>query len=230
MVGGTGNDIYGIEDAGDTVLENPGEGIDEVYTALDYTLPANVENLWLSYGALNGTGNSLDNQIVGNSDINVIDGGAGNDTLYGNVGFGFEADTLIGGTGDDTFYVVGPGAIIVEHSNGGTDRIVSLFSYMLPWNVENLEFQPWVSDVDGTGNNLDNAISGSDGINVLSGQWGDDELFGHAGADTLVGGVGHDHHDGGAGADVMVGGTGDDTYVVDDAGDVVTELAGEGSD
>ena len=36
--------------------------------------------------------------------------------------------------------------------------------------------------------------------------------------------------DGGAGTDTMAGGAGNDTYVVDTAGDVVTEAAGGGTD
>ncbi|MGG5811224.1 hypothetical protein [Falsiroseomonas sp. CW058] len=57
-----------------------------------------------------------------------------------------------------------------------------------------------------------------------------DSLVGGALADTIEGLGGDDTLDGGAGADVLRGGAGDDVHVVDDAGDVVTELAGEGTD
>jgi RTX calcium-binding nonapeptide repeat (4 copies) len=36
--------------------------------------------------------------------------------------------------------------------------------------------------------------------------------------------------DGGVGADMLIGGNGDDTYVIDNTGDLVTELANEGAD
>src|SRR5262249_49391191 len=48
-----------------------------------------------------------------------------------------------------------------------------------------------------------------------------DSLWGFAGNDTL---------NGGAGKDLMFGGTGNDLYIVDNAGDVITENAGEGTD
>src|SRR5262249_1823760 len=53
---------------------------------------------------------------------------------------------------------------------------------------------------------------------------------GGSGADTLIGNSAANVLNGGAGADAMTGGLGDDTYVVDDAGDTVTENASEGAD
>jgi Ca2+-binding RTX toxin-like protein len=49
-------------------------------------------------------------------------------------------------------------------------------------------------------------------------------------ADTIQGQAGNDTLNGGAGADSLAGGTGNDTYVLDNVGDVVFELLGEGED
>ena len=98
MVGGTGNDTYSVDHAGDVVVENANEGTDTVISIIDYTLPANVENLTLAGSAAHGVGNDLANTITGNDLANLLEGGAGNDVLSGGAG----ADRLIGGTGNDT--------------------------------------------------------------------------------------------------------------------------------
>ncbi|MNS13614.1 Poly(beta-D-mannuronate) C5 epimerase 5 [compost metagenome] len=63
--------------------------------------------------------------------------------------------------------------------------------------------------------------SGGDGNDILNGLGGNDILNGDAGNDVLIGG---------GGADTMAGGDGSDIYEVTDLGDVVSELAGAGSD
>jgi Ca2+-binding RTX toxin-like protein len=53
-------------------------------------LPTGVENLTLASGAgaINGTGNALDNVITGNQSANVLTGGGGNDTFVFDATFG----------------------------------------------------------------------------------------------------------------------------------------------
>ncbi|PBJ07706.1 hypothetical protein PS726_01828 [Pseudomonas fluorescens] len=67
----------------------------------------------------------------------------------------------------------------------------------------------------------DDVASGGDGNDILNGLGGNDILNGDAGNDVLIGG---------GGADTMAGGDGSDIYEVTDLGDVVSELAGAGSD
>lgn len=73
-------------------------------------------------------------------------------------------------------------------------------------------------------------LIGTAGRDQLVGLDGNDRLRGFAGDDVLVGGAGDDTLEGGTGDDRMTGGTGNDTYFVDSTGDVVVELAGEGTD
>jgi serralysin len=76
---------------------------------------------------------------------------------------------------------------------------------------------------------IENAIGGS-GADTMIGNSFDNVLTGNAGNDVIGGGAGNDTLDGGAGDDQLLGGLGNDRFVVDAVGDVVTELAGEGTD
>jgi hypothetical protein len=113
MSGGAGNDLYLVDNDFDVIIENAGEGVDVVRTALDWTLSANVENLELqgTSNNVNGTGNDTANRIVGNVVDNTLsglggsdtlDGGGGNDRLFGGIG----NDQMTGGKGLDTFVVL----------------------------------------------------------------------------------------------------------------------------
>jgi Ca2+-binding RTX toxin-like protein len=110
MAGGIGNDTYVVNSTGDYIDEsNMGGGVDTVLASKTFSLgplggycsvTGDVENLTLTgKAAINGTGNNLNNVLIGNVAANYLDGGAGNDTLMGGSG----SDTLTGGEGSDCF-------------------------------------------------------------------------------------------------------------------------------
>ncbi len=108
-----------------------------------------------------------------------------------------------------------------ELANEGTELVNASITYTLTSDVENLTLTG-SSAIDGTGNALDNVITGTDAANTLSGLEGDDTLTGAGGNDRLMGG---------AGSDTLIGGAGDDTYVVDSPDDdTIVESAGGGTD
>ncbi|WP_436106242.1 VCBS domain-containing protein [Massilia sp. LjRoot122] len=217
MNGASGNDTYVVDDAGDLVDELADEGVDLVESGISYTLTANVENLVLTGGAAtSGTGNELDNDITGNAASNVLFGLAGKDTINGGAG----ADQLHGGTGDDTYIVDNAGDVVFELDGEGTDKVLSSVTHVLGAAVEHLTLTGG-GNAAGSGNELDNTITGNTGSNILSGGTGNDSLQDNGGNDLL---------DGGTGADTMQGGIGNDTYVVDDAGDLVSEALSAGLD
>jgi len=171
MSGRSGNDVYWVDNVGDTVIENANEGTDRISSTISYTLPANVEYLFLveGSGAINATGNNLNNALIGNSSANVLDGGSG-------------ADVMGGRGGDDTYWVDNVGDWIGEYSNEGNDTVNSTISYTLPVNIENLTLVGTAA-IDGAGNDLNNALMGNSNNNILDGR---------AGLDTLTGGLGND--------------------------------------
>ncbi len=226
LVGGAGDDTYYVDDLGDQITEAATEGYDTVNSTINLTLGTNLEALTLASGssALNATGNELDNTITGNANDNILLGLAGADTLVGNDGNdildgGVGIDTMSGGTGNDRYYVDDSGDTVIELAGGGLDEVIASADFTLGANVETLTLTGGA--VEGGGNSLDNSITGNAEDNILNGGAGDDRI---------LGGVGDDYLDGGQGIDTLIGGKGDDTYVVDNPGDQITELAGEGSD
>lgn len=107
MIGGLGNDVYVVINSTDVLVENLNEGVDTTQSAVSYTLSANIENLTLTGTALGGTGNTLDNYLLGNASNNTLNGAGGNDLLQGGLGDDTLSDTLgnnllDGGAGADT--------------------------------------------------------------------------------------------------------------------------------
>ncbi|WP_137181700.1 right-handed parallel beta-helix repeat-containing protein [Roseomonas sp. AR75] len=210
LTGGAGNDVYVLDDAGDVVVDSAGN--DTVQTrlaAFDLAGYAAVENLaFIGTGGFAGMGNALANRLTGGAQDDRLEGGHGNDTLSGGSGAdtlvgGDGADSMAGGLGDDVFVLAEAGDLVLEAAGAGIDTVrTSLAAYTLGSNVEALVFTG-TGGFAGTGNSLDNALTGGDG------------------ADTL---------NGGSGADTLTGGLGDDTYVVDSLLDLVVEQPGGGTD
>ncbi|MDD1608729.1 MAG: hypothetical protein LUQ18_09605, partial [Methylococcaceae bacterium] len=193
MLGGVGDDSYTVDNTGDVVTENAGEGSDTVNSIISYTLTTDVENLFLTGNAvINGTGNALNNQLTGNSADNVLGGGAG-------------VDTMTGGLGNDTYGVNDTNDVVVENAGEGTDTVSSVAaSYTLAANVENLRLAGTAA-INGTGNTLNNQLTGNSADNVLGGG---------AGVDTMIGGLGNDTYGVDNSSDVVVENAGEGTDTV----------------
>lgn len=159
-------------------------------------------------------GGEGDDEMTGGGGDDDLDGGEGDDWLWGGTG----DDEIDGGAGDDVVVVTDWGDWVVD-TGGGTDTVEATVSMRLGRGVENLVLgggapagarlavdaaAPVVRGLKGTGNALDNAITGSAGGDRLFGRGGDDRLVGDAGDDRLVGGSGADRLEGGAGADTFV--------------------------
>lgn len=216
----TGDDVYTIGDTNEagafysTIWD--GGGDDEIrYTgARNATIDLRAATLqyeeggggrmsyalgaWTGFTIANGvtieraTGGDGNDTLTGNDAANVLVGGLGNDVLNGNAG----DDTLIGGRGDDRYLIGQTDDVVIENAGEGIDTIeTALAAYELKLShVENLILTA-ASGARGTGNDLDN---------VLTGGAGDDALIGRGGADTFIGGGGDDELNGGAGQDMVV--------------------------
>lgn len=282
MNGGDGDDIYMVDDAKDVVVDSAASTNDWVMASVNYTLGGGIEKLTLTGTALSGTGNALNNTLIGNDGANTLNGGAGN-------------DTMAGGNGNDVYFVDSTSDVVTEEdianqaSAGTADEIRTTVTLTaLAGGVERVTLLEGA--LDATGNELNNLLTGNSADNELSGGAGADTLNGGAGADMLRGGEGDDTYiidatdtvidtegtdtvqasfsyvladelenltltgaaaingtgnsaanvltgnaganilDGGTGADTMAGGAGNDVYYVDNAGDVVTEESGKGTD
>ncbi|SDX40504.1 Ca2+-binding protein, RTX toxin-related [Allochromatium warmingii] len=153
LFGGAGNDTYYIA-KGDFITEHPNEGIDRVYTMISFSCPAEIEDIILFGGEqINATGNALNNILNGQKNNNK--------------------NTLTGLGGDDSYYV-GIGDTVIEGAGQGNDTVYSTYTYTLPANVENLVLLDGNLSVNGTGNNLNNIITGNLSPNTLKGEKGDD--------------------------------------------------------
>ena len=167
MAGGNGNDTYIVRDATDVVVETNTGGTDLVKSfATSYTLASFVENgqiMLTSSASL--IGNTLNNTLFAGPGNNLLNGGAGSDTVSYAAG-------VSGSTGVNVSLATEP-----AQSTGGsaTDKLIS---------IENL-----------IGSAFADHLTGNADANTLRGGAGNDTLNGGAGIDFLSGGAGNDVFD-----------------------------------
>jgi Ca2+-binding RTX toxin-like protein len=191
------------------------------------------------------TGTAGNDTVRGSFRDDTLAGGLGHDTLLGMGGNdwldgGAGNDSMDGGSGNDTYIVDAAGDVVVELGNvgGGTDTVRSSVHYTLGANVENLTLTG--AALNGTGNPLNNVLTGSEAVNVLTGAGGHDTLHGmggndilygsYSGNDALFGGTGNDALNGLYGHDTLRGGTGNDTLDGSWGNDTYQFGRGEGQD
>ncbi|HYI40518.1 MAG TPA: hypothetical protein VE053_09395 [Allosphingosinicella sp.] len=218
MAGGLGNDIYTVDDAADVVIENPGEGIDTITTALAvYSLVGrpDIENLSVTGFIIprDFRGNSGNNVISGGSTSDVlrlydggddtVNGAIGNDTLFF-IGSLTAADVVNGGDGVDTLVIQGPYGSLALSANVTQIENVSILG------GNNINFgEPGTNRYDYvlTTNDANFAAGVQARINGAALLEGEDFTFdGSAETDAkyvVYGGKGKDTLTGGLGADIF---------------------------
>ena len=242
-----------------TIVENPGEGTDVVQLprGLSYTLPGNVENLIV--GAYPGStgglatlnGNSLNNSITGDDNVDLIFGLVGSDELFGND----NNDTLSGGKGDD-FLDGGNGNDSLDGGPGNDTLKGRAGDDVMAGGAGNDVYYitgvgDSVSENSGEGTdtlrvsvsytlpaNVENGIIlpgliglqlvGNSLANQLTGSAAPDSLFGEDGKDILIGGGETDNLNGGNGDDILRGNSGNDGLHGDAGNDML--FGGDGGD
>jgi Ca2+-binding RTX toxin-like protein len=149
LIGLGGDDIYYVGNAADVVTEVVNDGFDSVFTTVSYTLPADVEVMYLNGSGLTGTGTSSADTLV-SLGANTLVGGLGSDAfvfLRGSANAATVSD--FDGTADEHDYFVFSGFGTAEqgatftqrgasnewliHSGlGGPDEVITLSNNAVP--------------------------------------------------------------------------------------------------
>ena len=233
--GGAGSDELSGLDGGDTLnggiqndLLDGGTGLDTALFADSFVTYTDTALGWF-------IASSEGNDFLENVEA-VIDGSGRRTLLVGATGFAtFQGALDVAGAGNHVRLAAGSyggtvnygasGLIVVGHA--GSQQNVTYNNTISGIGITVIAAN--LADTIATGDGND-VVFGNGGIDTISTGVGNDILNGGDGADTLTGGAGNDSLTGGAGNDAMAGGADNDTYQVSEAGDVVTEAVGGGTD
>jgi Ca2+-binding RTX toxin-like protein len=173
LIGGDGDDTLRGQTSPDSLYGDNGN---------DYlTGGSNSDTLYGGNGNDYLDGDSDSDKMYGGTGNDELNGGGGDDTLNGESGI----DTMLGGTGSDSYYVDNIGDLIIENLYEGRDLVNSLVSYTLGNTLEDLTLVG-ITNLNGTGNSLNNRIVGNNSMNILTGQAGNDILTGANGNDVYI--------------------------------------------
>ena len=151
-----------------------------------------------------GAGNDVLATGVSGVVNDTLRGEAGDDQLNGGAG----ADLMEGGADNDTYFVDSVFDKVVEAANQGNDTVVTSTSFVAVRRVVGRD-------------GADCQLRGGDRHQPRRQCLLANKLFGNAASNTL---------NGAGGADALRGFAGNDFYLVDNAGDTIVEIAGQGID
>lgn len=232
--GGDGNDnfyISGTDALGD--IYDGGTGTD--YIRMDAAVTFNSANSFANITAIvNGgfdmnlvSGTTIDFSGMNRSGGGAIVGTAGNETITGfdntNVFYGLGGtDVMIGGSGNDDFYVSGTEALgdTFDGGSGGTDDEIRLLadtefdSSITMTSIEQIVFGGFNITLS-SGTTVDFSGMTRSGTGQIHGNTGGETIYGMENADFIYAGAGDDVIYGGDGRDELYGEGGADTFVLE---------------
>ncbi len=213
LLGYVGDDVFMGGPGADRHMG--GDGVNRIdYSASDAAVDVNIDLERGLGGHAEGdyiektdnvTGSAFGDLIVGDRDVNMLDGGAGDDVLSG----AGANDELLGGDGDDTL-IGGAGA---DTLTGGAGIDTASYADAAARVEANLQTgSGLVGDAAGDvfsgienliGSAFDDHLHGNGDDNVIDGGAGNDDLLGYHGDDVFISGLGGDRHRGGDGIDLV---------------------------
>jgi len=184
----------GSDTASDIRLEKAGT----INGSLFIGAQAGTETHTVNFGTMIGGGSGWAYNSEGGDDTLINRGSMtgsiamedGND-LFDNRGGTFVTNRIYGGKGDDTF-IVDSHVDITEYAGEGVDTLKSTVSQDLSSTsfFQDADIETLVligkGNINGKGDEIDNALVGNLGNNLLSGRAGTDMLTGNAGDDVFV--------------------------------------------